>query len=134
MGFGTSAVEKVSVSDSVNDEREDPKLLTVSTGHASLHYNDLFTLPRMQDRHTSDGGAWLERDRVHGVVGTNDERNVGIPEIVVDLIHLQHNCKLNASAVAIPVEDHGETYCRTARRLPLRVRYTVQAYAQRRGG
>ena len=54
MGFGTSAVEKVSVSDSVNDEREDPKLLTVSTRHASLHYNDLFTLPRMKHRHPSN--------------------------------------------------------------------------------
>ena len=67
--------------------------LTVAAGHAALHDDDLLALPRVQDRHTRDGRARLERDRVHGVVRTDDERHVRIREVVVDLVHLEHNWK-----------------------------------------
>ena len=29
--------------------------------------------------------------RVHGVVGADDEHDVGVGEVVVDLVHLQHD-------------------------------------------
>ena len=64
---------------------------TVATSHATLHDNDLLALPRVKHWHTGNGRARLERDWVHGVVCADDERDVGLVEVIVDLVHLQHD-------------------------------------------
>ena len=42
----------------------------------------------MQDRHTRDRGARLHRGRVDGVIGTDHQDDIGLVELVVDLVHL----------------------------------------------
>lgn len=65
---------------------------TVSTRHATLHDNYLLALPRMEDWHARDGRVGLQGDRVDRVVGADDQRDVGVGEVVVDFVHFENNC------------------------------------------
>lgn len=71
--------------------------LTISTSHPPLHDDDLLTLPRVQDGHASDRGSRLQGNRIHGIIRTDDERNVRIREVVVDLVHLEDDIIWDAS-------------------------------------
>lgn len=68
-------------------------LLTVPAGHPAFHDDDLLALPRVQHWHARDGRAGLQRDRVHGVIRADDKRYVRVPEVIVDLVHLQDDCE-----------------------------------------
>lgn len=46
----------------------------------------------MKHWHAGDGAPGLERDRVHGIVRADNERHVGVGEVVVDFIHFEDNC------------------------------------------
>lgn len=45
----------------------------------------------MHDRHACDCTVFLQRDRVHSVIRADDHGDVGVLEIIVDLVHLQYN-------------------------------------------
>lgn len=45
----------------------------------------------MQHRHPGNWGTLFKSDWIDRVVRTNDERQIGIIEIVIDLVHFQHN-------------------------------------------
>jgi len=53
----------------------------------------MFALPGMQDRHTGYRASGLQRNGIDGIVSADDERNVGVREVVVDLVHFQHDCR-----------------------------------------
>ena len=65
--------------------------LTISTRHSPLHYNRLFALPSVQHRHPSNWGAFLKSNRVDRVVRTNNERQISVLEVIVYLLHFQHD-------------------------------------------
>ena len=46
----------------------------------------------MQAGHPCDGRARLERDRVDGIVRADNKRHVGLAKVVVDFVHLEHDC------------------------------------------
>lgn len=49
---------------------------TVATAYATLHHDDLLTLPCMQDRHTCSRATWLKHNRIDHVIRANDKCNV----------------------------------------------------------
>ncbi len=60
--------------------------------HGAFEDNHVLRLPHFQNRHTGDWATRIVlRRRVNGVVGTNHQYGVGIGEIIVDFIHLQHD-------------------------------------------
>jgi hypothetical protein len=64
----------------------------VAGGHAALHHDAGLGLPDFQHRHAGDGaGRVVLRGRVHDVVGADDHGDVGLREVLVDLVHLQHD-------------------------------------------
>ena len=66
-------------------------MLTISTRHSSLHHNRLFALPSVQHRHPCNRRALLKSDWVDRVVRADDERQIGFLEVVIDLVHFQHD-------------------------------------------
>ena len=49
-------------------------------------------LPHLEDRHAVDRARRVvERAGVDDVVGADDEHDVGLREVVVDLLHLEHD-------------------------------------------
>lgn len=44
-----------------------------------------------QERAYRDGRTRLERDRVHGIVRADDQRDVRVLEVVIDLVHFEHD-------------------------------------------
>mmetsp|Transcript_6580 Transcript_6580/g.12392 ORF Transcript_6580/g.12392 Transcript_6580/m.12392 type:complete len:378 (+) Transcript_6580:537-1670(+) len=65
---------------------------SISRGHGSLHHDALLRLPHMKDGHASKSTVGIVNGiRVDDIVGTQDQRNVALLEVVVDLVHLQHD-------------------------------------------
>lgn len=77
-------------------EKHGVRHIGVPARHAALHDDDMLALPRVQHGHAGDGAPGLQRDRVHCVVGADDERHVGFVEVVVDLVHLEHDVVAHA--------------------------------------
>ena len=63
----------------------------LATRHSTLHYNNLFALPRVQDRHTCNRTTRLHGDRIDSVIRAYHKSNVRVWKIVVDFIHLENN-------------------------------------------
>lgn len=61
--------------------------VSIPACHAPFHYYNMFALPGMQDRHTGYRASGLQRNGIDGIVSADDERNVGVREVVVDLVH-----------------------------------------------
>src|SRR5450759_2180117 len=60
--------------------------------HAPLEHDDVTSLPHLEDRHARDrAGRVLERGRVDRVVRTDDQHDIGVVEVGVDLVHLEHD-------------------------------------------
>mmetsp|Transcript_73624 Transcript_73624/g.221323 ORF Transcript_73624/g.221323 Transcript_73624/m.221323 type:complete len:480 (+) Transcript_73624:138-1577(+) len=63
----------------------------VASAHRTLHHDDLIGLPHLQHGHARDDGRRvLLGGGVDGVVGADDECEVGALKVVVDLLHLEH--------------------------------------------
>ena len=94
MGFGTSAIYRTA--GLVTKTAWVPRgtlARTVAATHATLHHNDLLALPRVQHGHSRNRTTGFERNRVDRVVRANDERHVCLAEVVINLVHLQHDCE-----------------------------------------
>src|SRR5512139_2841453 len=64
----------------------------VAGGHRAFEDDDVLGLPYPDDRHPGDGGGGvLGGGGVDGVVGADDEHDVDVLEVVVDLVHLEHD-------------------------------------------
>src|SRR5665811_231592 len=64
----------------------------VARVHAPLEHDDVTSLPHLEDRHAGDrAGRVLERGRVDRVVRADDQHDIGVVEVVVDLVHLEHD-------------------------------------------
>jgi diguanylate cyclase (GGDEF)-like protein/PAS domain S-box-containing protein len=64
----------------------------VAGGHAALHDDRGLGLPDFQHRHAGDrAGRVVLRRRVHDVVGADHHGDVGGREVVVELVHFQHD-------------------------------------------
>lgn len=65
--------------------------ICIPARHAALHNHHMLALPRMQHRHSRNRAPRLHRNRIYRVVGANYQRDVGVREVVVDLVHFEHN-------------------------------------------
>mmetsp|Transcript_21690 Transcript_21690/g.63392 ORF Transcript_21690/g.63392 Transcript_21690/m.63392 type:complete len:536 (+) Transcript_21690:104-1711(+) len=64
----------------------------IARAHGALHHDHILGLPHVQHGHACDDRVGvLDGGRVDGVVGTDDEADVGVLEVVVDLLHLEHD-------------------------------------------
>ena len=64
----------------------------ISRGHRSLEDNDVVGMPHAQYRHTGNRtGRVSLSGGIDGVVGPDHQHDIGISEVVVDLIHFQHD-------------------------------------------
>mmetsp|Transcript_18943 Transcript_18943/g.35697 ORF Transcript_18943/g.35697 Transcript_18943/m.35697 type:complete len:247 (-) Transcript_18943:637-1377(-) len=71
--------------------------ICIAARHGTLHVDAVLGIPHLQDRHAVDRAALcLLGSTVGDVVGTDHEGHVGVREVVVDLIHLQHPIVGNA--------------------------------------
>ena len=69
-------------------------------------------MPHLQDRHARDRGARLvQGSRVDSVVGPDDEDDVGLGEVGVDLVHLEHDVVRHPSLGEQHVHVAGEPAC-----------------------
>ncbi len=60
--------------------------------HGAFEDNDVLRLPHFQNRHPGDWTTWVILcRRVNGVVSPDNQDGVGVGEIIVDLVHLQHD-------------------------------------------
>lgn len=82
IGLGTSAGTV-----SEHSTKESHRARTVSTRHAPLHDDNFLALPRVENGHARDGRIGFQRNRVDGVIGADDESDVGIREVFVNLVH-----------------------------------------------
>lgn len=82
--------------------------LTIAGCHASLHDDDLFALPGVQDWHACDGGAGLKCNWIHCVVSTNDKSYICIRKVVVDLVHFQNDCEAATGPNMLAINDNLE--------------------------
>src|SRR5512137_433049 len=62
----------------------------VAGRHRALFDDDLLRLVGLEDRHAGDRRLRVLRGRVHDVVGAEDQRDVGLAELAVDVLHLEH--------------------------------------------
>merc|ERR1712176_746030 len=64
----------------------------VSDTKRSLHDNGLLSVPDSENGHSGDGTVGVVfGGRVHGVVGSKNDRHVNVVKFFVDLIELQHD-------------------------------------------
>mmetsp|Transcript_27536 Transcript_27536/g.90285 ORF Transcript_27536/g.90285 Transcript_27536/m.90285 type:complete len:538 (-) Transcript_27536:344-1957(-) len=60
--------------------------------HGALEHADIASLPHANNGHAGDGRAGVVlRVRVDGVARADDEDDVGLRQLVVDLLHLEHD-------------------------------------------
>lgn len=71
--------------------------IRIATRHPPLHDDGILALPRMQDRHTLDRASLLQRDRVDRVIRADYQGQIRLCEVIIDLVHLEHNVIRHAS-------------------------------------
>ena len=98
--------------------------ICITRTHPALHHNNLLALPRVEDGHACDRGAWLQGDGVYGVVCADDERDVCVGEVVIDFVHFEDDFDV---LDGVARRECDRTYYRMERRLLLKARYIDQA-------
>mmetsp|Transcript_24334 Transcript_24334/g.62746 ORF Transcript_24334/g.62746 Transcript_24334/m.62746 type:complete len:220 (-) Transcript_24334:623-1282(-) len=84
----------------------------VARPHRALHNDHLLRVPHFQDRHARNRrvGILLGR-RVDRVVRAHDQGEVGVLEVVVDLVHLEHRVVRHARLGEQHVQLAGHAPC-----------------------
>lgn len=63
--------------------------ISVSSSHGSLNDDDVLGVPDLKDGHSGDGRVWIFLSGgVNNIVGSTDEDDISVAEMVVDFFHL----------------------------------------------
>ena len=80
----------------------------LTSTHSTLHDYNILGLPNVQNRHSGDRRSRLERDRVYRIICPNNQDDVSLGEVVVDLVHLEHDYEISIHrlrSTSIPLID-----------------------------
>ena len=70
---------------------------SIASGHGTLHHNAGLGLPHVKDGHASQGTVGVfQSGGVDNIVGTNNQADIGVGEVLVQLIHFEDNIIWNA--------------------------------------